>query len=530
MPQSDDCPETSLSLDDDDEAEVIGMVIRMVKENRNPGFIKHLREVLSLLQAHHASLREAMSDASKFQSMGQLEQLMLDLSAKFNDANLKALINEMKEVKAEAEIVAQKKNCYLQRHGVRLRNYSRSATTVMTLVGKVNYERMSLAPSRPSDKAALSGLGIRGYVYPLDEALLLSRLPFKMTVGLMLEIAKESSRCESYEEAERILAKRGRVYVNDDTMRQVTNAVGAIVFNNDVSAAERVWRCLGSGGLELGQPEREGALYLVVGGAMLPTRQKGKKGSIGKESKLGMAFSTENIHWWTDNDGIDQYIINKKEYTALIEDDNCFNKLMFNVALRNGYGKFPITVLISNGENWIREMKEKIFPDAQQILDFYRLDKNITEYFKNIYNNQDEYNTKSKIISNLFYESNKNKAFKLLKKSLKKENKTELYKLLEFIENNRDSINYAEYRSKNYLISTGNMERTDKIIFQRRLKFGAMRWHVPSAQSVATLVAKARSGLWESDVAKATRLYYGQSGPRAGAREHHGALAKTRFF
>jgi hypothetical protein len=211
---------------------------------------------------------------------------------------------------------------------------------------------MTLIPSKPDDKKKLIKLGVNGYVYPLDEALGLSRLPFKMTVGAMLEIAKESSRCESYEEAEKILRERTSVKINDDTMRKVTNKVGTIVFDNDTKASEDVWQKLHAGKISFPETKYNHTLYLEVDGAMLPTRQEDGKGSIYKENKLGMAFSSDNIHWWTDKHGKRQHQILQREYTSLIGDSNNFAKLMFLLAIKNGYGKYKNTVLISDGATW----------------------------------------------------------------------------------------------------------------------------------------------------------------------------------
>jgi hypothetical protein len=43
---------------------------------------------------------------------------------------------------------------------------------------------------------------------PIEQALGLDRLPLKITVATMLEIAKESIRCESYEKTEKILKRK----------------------------------------------------------------------------------------------------------------------------------------------------------------------------------------------------------------------------------------------------------------------------------------------------------------------------------
>ena len=50
-----------------------------------------------------------MSNASTFMTLGQVEALMQDLRAQINNVTFKAFLDKMSEVKAEAEIVAQKK-------------------------------------------------------------------------------------------------------------------------------------------------------------------------------------------------------------------------------------------------------------------------------------------------------------------------------------------------------------------------------------------------------------------------------------
>ena len=396
---------------------------------------------------------------------------------------------------------------------MKLRIHCRSSTSVMTLVGKVNYDRMSLIPSRPNDKAKLQDLSKTRYIYPLDEALGLDVLPFKMTVGVMLEVAKESTRCESFEEAQKILEERN-IIINDDTMRKVTNTIGGIVFNNDISAADAVWSKLQNGTLKFPKTKTKGVLYLEVDGAMLPTRQEGKQGTVYKENKLGMAFSSDNIYKWKDKHGKEQHRILKREYTSLVGDSDIFQKLMLNLAIKNGYGYYKDTVLISDGATWIRNMKDLIFPDSQQILDFYHLKEHIHEYYKQRYNlDETKYVAISKQVSDLFYQSKLDNAIKLLKISQIKKTNTCLEQLLQYINNNIDNIDYAKYRAKGYFIGSGAIESSNKTVLQRRLKYGAMRWHVASAQSVVTLVAKTRSQLWESDVVELVHRHYRQPYP-----------------
>ncbi|MDR1297673.1 MAG: hypothetical protein LBO05_09960 [Deltaproteobacteria bacterium] len=75
----------------------------------------------------------------------------------------------------------------------------------------------------------------------MDETLGISRLPFKITVSAMLEIAKTAIACDSFEDAEQILFKKSNMKVNDDTIRKVANVVGSIVLENDKKAASEIW-------------------------------------------------------------------------------------------------------------------------------------------------------------------------------------------------------------------------------------------------------------------------------------------------
>jgi hypothetical protein len=168
----------------------------------------------------------------------------------------------------------------------------------MSLAGKIAYDRMALVPSTKADSEQLASLGHKGYVFPLDEAFELNKLPFKITVAAMLDIARESCRIPSYEEAEQILKEHSSIVINDDTMRSVSNALGALIYANDTRLANEAWNNFCSGKLKFPEQKKDHILYLAVDGAMMPTRQRNDKGSTWKENKLGMAFSTDNFFYW----------------------------------------------------------------------------------------------------------------------------------------------------------------------------------------------------------------------------------------
>ncbi|MDR2443306.1 MAG: hypothetical protein LBE31_07290, partial [Deltaproteobacteria bacterium] len=81
---------------------------------------------------------------------------------------------------------------------------------------------------------------------------------------------------------------------------------------------------------------------------------------------------------WTDKYGNKRDKINKKEFMPFIGDYEEFAKLFFYTSVRNGYGKYGNVVLLSDGATWIRHMKDKYYPDVQQILDFFQLKTHIS--------------------------------------------------------------------------------------------------------------------------------------------------------
>ncbi|MDR0571457.1 MAG: hypothetical protein LBG48_01245, partial [Rickettsiales bacterium] len=249
---------------------------------------------------------------------------------------------------------------------------------------------MALIPSTPVDKAALKAFGVNGYVYPLDEALGINQLPYNVTLAAMLEVCRVATKGESFEDAENELKKYTKILINDDTMRRITNIIGSIVFENDKIDAEKAWAQFNSANLVFSGKKINHTLYFEVDGAMLPTRQDNKKGSVYKENKLGMAFSSDNIHTWVDKHGKRQRQITRRRYTSYIGDSDFFSKLMLSLALKSGYGEYVNTVLLSDGATWIRNMKDSIFPEAQQILDFYHLKEHVSDYAKLLFDSNEE--------------------------------------------------------------------------------------------------------------------------------------------
>jgi hypothetical protein len=376
----------------------------------------------------------------------------------------------------------------------------------LTLHGKISFLRYVLRPLTAHDADSLRESEGKTAVVPLDDCLGIGNLPFKISLNMMLEIAYWAQNQCSYEEAEAAIFRARGIRVNDDTIRMVTNDVGRIVFENDCLRSSVSHAALANGRTSFPDNKKPGVLYIEVDGAALNTRQKGDDGSTWRENKLGLVFSTDNIYFWTDGKGERQHRILKREYVSYIGHVADFKAHIYDCALRNGYGIYEKTVLLSDGATWIRNMKEEIFPDAQQILDFYHLCENVCDFAKSVFRMDEEK-----------YKPWADNACSLLKKGKIKEvlsivgrceTPSSGFNLYGYIENNLANIDYPDYISQGFFIGSGGIESGNKTVLQKRLKQSGMRWNPTTAQYLLTLRTKQLSGLWDKEVVSTVSKYY----------------------
>ena len=148
-----------------------------------------------------------------------------------------------------------------------------------------------LIPENPESKAALLNDTQAKSVFPLDDALGISGLPFKMTPALMVRCAYWAQNQCSYQAAEDVIRSTYGMEVNDDTVRHVTNCVGRAVFGEDCRRADELFQKLEHGKLDFAN-SRKGILYIEADGAALNTRHRNDEGSTWRENKLLIKFLT----------------------------------------------------------------------------------------------------------------------------------------------------------------------------------------------------------------------------------------------
>lgn len=339
----------------------------------------------------------------------------------------------------------------------------------------------------------------------MDDALGISDLPFKMTPELMLRCAYWAQNQCSYQAAEDVIKNTYNLSLNDDTIRLVTNFIGKLVFENDCKRTSETYQKLTSG-KEKFKNNKSGVLYIEVDGAALNTRHKNSEGSTWRENKLGVVYSSDNIHRWTSKKGTKEHRIEKREYISFIGSVDEFKKHLYSTAINNGYGKYKDTVVISDGAAWIANMVTEVFPDAQHVLDLFHLKENVYEYAKNKFNFiEADFIPWADRICSLLENGNSETVLNELNPDEKYSNCVNLY---HYISEHIEHINYPEYKAKGYFCGSGAIESGNKIVLQKRLKQAGMRWEPQSAQYLLTLKSKYESGRWETDVVDFVKQYF----------------------
>jgi hypothetical protein len=376
----------------------------------------------------------------------------------------------------------------------------RNDIAIVTTLGKLYYSRYSLIPKDTESGKLLRQLTGAKSVVPMDSYLGLSGLPFKITPAAMLKIAYWAQNQSSYRRAEAAIAEALSVAVDNDTIRNVTNFVGGVVFRNDCARADAAFRALESGKLDYPQ-STDGVIYIQTDGAALNTRLKDESGSTWRENKLGEVFNSKDIRYWTNHKGERQHQILRREYISYVGSVTEFKKHLLACAIRNGYGRFKETVVLSDGATWIRNMVEEVFPDAQQILDFYHLCENVYTFAKALFNmDESKYTPWAKSVCANLKASQYNLVLREIAEFKNNPPKGCAVNLWGYINNNIKNIDYVTYREKGYFIGSGAIESGNKLILQDRLKRAGMRWNTETAQAMLTLKTKAESDIWFRDV------------------------------
>lgn len=326
-------------------------------------------------------------------------------------------------------------------------------------------------------------------IVPLDEYLGIDKLPFKVSIRAMIEIAFWGQNQPSFQKASKIIKRVHGIDLSYVTIMNITKYVGKVVFDYNYNNALEIWN--NRANLKVDECNKKGTLYIQADGAAVNTRVEDENGSTWRENKLGIFFSESEMYKRKNKSNI----INHKEYVSYIGNVDTFRILVFAKAVELEYWKYENIVFISDGATWLRNMIAELFPEAIQILDKFHLIENIYEYGKFIFHDDMKKveRFKDKLIGYCY-----SGEYNLIQKELRKYKDIEIPKTIcnlpTYFENNKGKIDYSTYEKNGWSVGSGAIESSNKSVVQLRLKQAGMRWSVEGANYLIALRC-----MWESD-------------------------------
>lgn len=362
----------------------------------------------------------------------------------------------------ESKIIIKKKQEW-RNYGYNLRNKGKEKLEFILITGKITIYRTVLQ--------IVGDINLKDYkqtsknIVPLDECLGIDKLPFKVSIRAMIEIAFWGQNQPSFQKAAEIIYRVHNIKISYFTVMNITKFVGKLVFNYNYNHALEVWN--NRANIEMNTILKKGTLYIQADGASVNTRIEDKDGSTWRENKLGIFFSDSDMYKRKNKSNI----INHKEYVSYIGNVETFRMLVFAKAVELKYWEYENIVFISDGATWLRNMINELFPEATQILDKYHLIENIYDYGKFVFNNDMKKveKFKDKIIG-YCYSGEHNKIEKEFKKYKHIEIPSTICNLSTYLENNKDKVNYTTYEHNGWFVGSGAIESSNKTVVQLRLK------------------------------------------------------------
>jgi hypothetical protein len=236
------------------------------------------------------------------------------------------------------------------------------------------------------------------------------------------------------------------------------------------------WREVYSDSVQLRIPFNR-QFYILMDGSMLLTREKDHSW---KEVKLcRMFYNTDRI----ESISKDRNTITESRYVAHLGGHAEFLDKVLD-AIPPGYSP----VFIADGAKWIWNWVEDYYPKSTQILDFYHCKEHLYSFAK-------EYFTEKE--AQMWVEGGMEKLrigqVDVFLKELEEltVSNTDLWKskskLLTYLTNNKERINYGKFIREGLLTGSGAIESANRDVIQKRMKLSGQRWTVKGARQMLNL-------------------------------------------
>jgi hypothetical protein len=351
--------------------------------------------------------------------------------------------------------------------------------TVETMVGEVSLERPYFYCVRCE----------KGF-YPLDEALLLSERTKQWDIQ---KAAAKLAAEVPYEKAQELFKELTGLSLSDHTAHEVVEEVGGGLGVLDVSpstqeVSERVAE------VAKGRKWRP-VMVLAIDGAFVPTRPQGAKGP-GRGKRHERARRARWQGEWREAKGFRFYLVDRDRIVHVLSWHQIQTDEQLAEALRQvkEAGLVPEDkvrlCVIGDGARWIWDSVGELFPSAVAVLDYYHcaenLHKVVMAQFGDDPDRQREWVEATK--ARLFFGCLDWVVEDLEKMKPRDEQAAEeIRKLIGYLVDNAERVDYGSLRRGGYPIGSGGIESANKAISHVRLKRSGAWWYVKQANEMLAL-------------------------------------------
>ncbi len=190
----------------------------------------------------------------------------------------------------------------------------------------------------------------------------------------------------------------------------------------------------------------------------------------------------------------------EKTYVSHLGNWVPFALLLWVAMLRKRFDGAKLLVILSDGSEWIRSLANWLPVDTFLILDLYHVKRRIFEVAHAVFGEHTaEARAWAEAQGDRIEAGNIAHVIQALR--FLKPRRLKTRKLVEdlegYLDNNRDRINYPEYRRRGLRISSAAVESANFHVTGNRLKLQGMRWSAEGAAQMAVLRADLFNGQWE---------------------------------
>jgi hypothetical protein len=251
-------------------------------------------------------------------------------------------------------------------------------------------------------------------------------------------------------------------------------------------------------------PKTIETLYIEFDGTgvpMTPREVAGRKGkqkdgsAKTREVKLGCVFTQTS----TDEEGRPVRDPGSTTFTGAIESAEVFGWRIYAEAVRRGLFEARRVICLGDGAQWVKNIAQMHFPNAQFIIDFYHAKEHVTELGKALFARPARAEQFTQRGWELLAKANIEELIEHARYGLPKDMRygKDARREIAYFEKNKDYMRYAAYREQGLFIGSGVVEAGCKAVIGQRLKQSGMEWSVKGANAIIALRCVIRSNRFD---------------------------------